>query len=546
MNLFPKPPYLYPRMKKKLLFILVLGMVLTGCFVSTFDKGWNIEWSEKEEQHKEVFLSSISNVQNLDRPNVILIMADDLGKYEVSAYGAEDIETPHIDAIGEGGIRFQDAYVTAPICAPSRASILTGRYQQRYGFETQPMEFYPTNKLEYGLGKKSKLGDWKVIADPSFPTPWAVERQGIPPGEINMAELFQAAGYTTAIVGKWHLGHGEEHVPNSRGFDYQYGFYGAFSLYTPEQNTLGYVNFIQDDLSSRHQWNMKRNENAAIRENDQVVKENDYLTFALKDRAKEFITKNKDENFFLYLSFNAPHVPFQAPDSYYDQFAHIKDNNRRVYLAMIKALDDAIGDFMNHLKDEGLNENTIVYFISDNGGASYTGATNNGPLKGGKITHFEGGLNVPFMMQWKGKIPDGSIYQNPVSSMDIFTTSLNACGIPLPNDRTIDGKDLMQYINRLNVEEPHERLYWRTDHIRAIRYSKWKLILSTRDNWLHLYNLENDKSEKIDLSTLKADEKAKLLQFFDEWNEELPQEYLWPRIMDRRFVLGDKTYYFPA
>ena len=188
-----------------------------------------------------------------------------LGKYEVSAYGAEDISTPSIDAIGNNGVRFQDAYVTAPICAPSRASILTGRYQQRYGFETQPMEFYPTNRLEYGLGKKSKLGDWKVVAEPDFPTPWAVERQGVPPGEINMAELFQAAGYTTALVGKWHLGHGEEHLPNHRGFDYQYGFYGAFSLYTPEQGTEGYVNVIQDDLSSRHQWNMKRNENAAIR-----------------------------------------------------------------------------------------------------------------------------------------------------------------------------------------------------------------------------------------------------------------------------------------
>jgi arylsulfatase A-like enzyme len=306
------------------------------------------------------------------------------------------------------------------------------------------------------------------------------------------------------------------------------------------------VNHIQDDMSSQHQWGMKRNENAAIRENHVVVKEQDYLTFALKDRAKEFVTAQKDSNFFLYLSFNAPHVPFQAPELYYNQFEHIKDKNQRVYLAMIKAMDDAIGDFMQHLENEGLLENTIVYFISDNGGASYTGATDNGPLKGGKITHFEGGINVPFMMQWKGHITPGTVFQQPVSSMDIFTTSLNACGIPLPNNVKIDGRNLMPFIKKEALGQPHEKLYWRTDHIHAIRYQKWKLILSTRDEWMHLYNLESDKSEKIDLKDLNAAEKQMLLRFFEEWDKDLPQEYLWPRIMDRKFILGDRTYFFPA
>jgi arylsulfatase A-like enzyme len=533
-------------MLKRFFFILVAIVLLSGCFVSTYHTGWDIVWDSSEIEKKEHFLATLKERNQAGRPNVIIIMADDLGKYEVSAYGAEDIQTPNIDAIGTDGVRFQDAYVTAPICAPSRAAILTGRYQQRYGFETQPMDFYPTNKLEFGLGKKSDLGDWRVTADPDFPSPWMVERQGVPPNEINIAELFQASGYSTGIVGKWHLGFGEEHLPNHRGFDYQYGFYGAFSLYTPTRKTGGFVNFIQDDLSSRHQWGMGRNENAAIRENNKVVQEDNYLTFALKDKAKSFVSKNKDDNFFLYLSFNAPHVPFQAPQSYYDQFSHIKDENRRVYLAMIKALDDAIGDFMEHLKKEGLDENTIVYFISDNGGASYTGATHNGPLKGGKITHFEGGVNVPFMMRWKGHIPAGSVFNMPVSSMDIFTTSLVASGISLPKQVKIDGQDLMPYIQGTVSGQPHEKLYWRTDHIHAIRYQKWKLLLSTRDQWMHLYNLESDKSEKVDLKDLNDAEKQMLLRFFQEWNEELPKEYLWPRIMDRKFVLGDKTYYFPA
>ncbi len=533
-------------MKQKLLLFIGLTIIISGCFVSTYNSTWDIEWDEAAITRKTTFLANIEQTESKNRPNVILIMADDLGKYEVSAYGAVDIQTPNIDAIGANGIRFNDAYVTAPICAPSRAAILTGRYQQRFGFETQPMEFYPTNRLEYAAGKRSDLGDWRVVAEPDFPSPWMVERQGVPPSEINMAELFQSSGYSTGIIGKWHLGHGKEHIPNARGFDYQYGFYGAFSLYTPAQNTEGYVNFIQDDLSSRHQWNMKRNENAAIRENDKVVKESDYLTFAMTKKAKEFISQKKDSSFFLYLSYNAPHVPFQAPQSYFDQFSHIKDKNRRVYLAMIKALDDAVGDLMSHLEQNDLLENTIIYFISDNGGASYTGATNNGPLKGGKITHFEGGLNVPFMMQWKGKINGGEVYEYPVSSMDIFTTSLNACSIPVPEDRTIDGRDLLEYIRANNENQPHPILYWRTDHIKAIRYKHWKLILSSRDGWIHMYNLKTDKSEKIDVRSLLQDEKEELLRFFNEWNEDLPQEYLWPRIMDRRFILGDETYYFPA
>jgi len=531
-------------MSTRLISILIVSFLFTGCFVSTFSKAWDIEWNEDKIAEKQLFLSQVDQVK--DRPNVIIIMADDLGKYELSAYGAEHISTPNIDAIGENGVRFQDAYVTAPICAPSRASILTGRYQQRFGFETQPMEFYPTNVLEYHLGRKSDLGDWQITSDGKFPSPWMVDRQGVPPNEINIAELFLASGYNTGIVGKWHLGHGEEHIPNNRGFDYQYGFYGAFSLYTPKQSTEGYVNYIQDDLSSQHQWNMKRHLNAAIREDGKVIQEEDYLTFAMRDHAKEFVSNQKDSSFFLFLSFSAPHVPFQAPQNYYDQFSNIKDDNQRVYLAMIKALDDSVGDFMSHLKKEGLNDNTIVYFISDNGGASYTGATDNGPLKGGKITHFEGGVNVPFMMQWPGYVEAKTVYDQPVSAMDIFTTSLAACNIPLPKNVKIDGVDLLPFLKQDINGQPHEKLYWRTDHIQAIRYQHWKLLLSTRDEWLHFYNLENDRSEEFDLKDLEQEEMQMLQRFFQEWNEELPQEYLWPRIMDRQFIIGDKTYLFPA
>lgn len=534
-------------MRKKGVFSFILLILVSGCIVSTMHQKWNHIPNRSGIEEKTEILNALSEKSSKKRPNILLIIVDDLGKYELSGYGGELVETPNMDAIGENGIRFKDAYVTAPICAPSRAGILTGKYQQRYGFETQPMEFYPTNKLEYIAGKKAKrLGDWKVSTPPSYPSPWEIERQGIPQDEINLAEILQASGYATGIIGKWHLGHGEEHIPNKRGFDYQYGFYGAFSLYTPKQSTPGYEEYIQDDLSAKHQWDMKRNDNAAIRENDQVVIEKDYLTFAIRDKAKSYISSHKDSSFFLYLSFNAPHVPFQAPQSYYDQFSHIKDKNQRVYLAMIKALDDAIGEVMSELKRHGLEENTLVYFISDNGAATYTKAASSAPLKGGKITHFEGGVNVPFMMQWKGHLPEGVVYNYPVSALDIFATSIAACEITLPNSRKWDGINLLPFISGKNTTEPHDKIYWRSDHIRAIRYKKWKLIMSTRDNWLHLYNLENDISEEIDLSDLNVEEKMKLLRFFEEWNAELPSDYLWPRIMDLKFIIGDKTYYFPA
>lgn len=500
------------------------------------------EWDIAPQQKVEIQTTKI----NENPPNIIIIMADDLGKSEVSAYGSSEVLTPNIDQIGKDGVTFQDAYVTSPVCAPSRAAILTGKYQQRYGFETQPMEYYP-NRLKYALAKNAKrLGDWNVVTGPVFPSKEMILRQGIPLNEVTLAELYQNAGYETGIVGKWHLGFGDDYQPESRGFNYQYGFLGAFSRYTPEKKTVGYHTFIQKDFSSEYQWKVGRDKNAKILNNGVETIEKEYLTFAFTDKAKEFVDKNKDTNFFLYLSYNAPHVPFQAPDAYYDQFSHIKDENRRVYLAMIKALDDSIGDFMQHLDSLNLLENTIVYFISDNGGASYTKATTNEPLKGGKLTLFEGGVNVPFMMQWKGKIAPGSHFVAPVSAMDIFTTSLNASGIKSTNLGQLDGVDLMPYLDRKITTDPHDRLYWRSDHVRAIRYKKWKLILSTRDNWLELYNIETDKSEKINLAELNKVERENLLSYFEEWNKELPEKPLWPRIMDRKFIIGEHVYCFPA
>lgn len=526
-------------MKKNLALSILIGLIVFGCVSSKKKHQWDIA--------PQLKASIETSKASSSSPNIIIIMADDLGKYDISAYGSDLISTPNIDNIGKQGVQFQDAYVTSPICAPSRAAILTGKYQQRYGFETQPMEFYPS-RIKYALAKNAKrLGDWNVTTGPIYPSKEMIQRQGIPLSEVTLSEVYKSAGYATGIVGKWHLGIGEEYQPLQRGFDFHYGFLGAFSRFTPEKNTPGYHTYIQtEDYSSNYQWKIGRSESAKIMLNGKPIIENEYLTFAITDRAKEFVNKNKDTNFFLYLSYNAPHVPFQAPDAYYDQFSHIKDENQRVYLAMIKALDDAIGDFMHHLESLNLLENTIVYFISDNGGASYTKATTNAPLSGGKITMFEGGVNVPFMMQWKGTIAPGTKFQDPVSAMDIFTTSVVASKIKLTHTSKLDGVDLMPYIQRKKEGVPHEKLYWRANHIQAIRYKNWKLILSTRDNWLRLYNLASDKSEQINLGQLNPAERDALINYFEEWNSELPTKPLWPRIMDRKFIIGEHIYYFPA
>jgi arylsulfatase A-like enzyme len=539
-------------MKKPKLIIVafILALIISACYpISVTRMKWRIKWDKEKAKGKEAFFNDKkSNQRSQKAPNVIILLADDLGKSEVSAYGEDHVLTPNIDNIGEEGVIFDDAYTTAPTCAPSRAGIMTGRVQNRFGFETQVMEFYPTNIIEYLSGKYFvNTGDFIVEAKPQFPAEWQVVKQGVPPTEITLAERFKAMGYNTGIVGKWHLGISKYNLPLNRGFDYQYGFYGASSLYTPERNWSHVMNYEHKSFSTQYQWNMGRYGEAAIMHMGKEIREEQYITWAFRDKAMEFIEKNKEKPFFLYCAFSAPHIPFQAPVEYYCKYGHVADENKRVYYAMISALDDAIGEIHQKIKDLGLEENTIIYVISDNGGASYTSATDNFPLKGGKLTQFEGGINVPFMMKWKGKIPEGTRYKYPVLSTDIFVTSVLNSGGTLPTDREYDGVDLMPFINGINTERPHQQMFWRAEHIWAIRDGDYKLILSTRDGWAELYNLKNDKSEKYNLKEQMPDLYKELYETHKKWQDtKLPEKPMWPRIMDKKFVLNGVEYLFPA
>jgi arylsulfatase A-like enzyme len=537
--------------RKKIIFAgLILAVILYGCYpLSVTRMKWRIKWDKESSKGKEAFFEDEkSKKRNQKAPNIIILLADDLGKSEVSAYGEDHVLTPNIDRIGHEGVIFDQAYVTSPTCAPSRSGIMTGRIQNRFGFETQVMEFYPTNMIEYLSGKYLvNTGDFVVKSKPQFPAEWQVHKQGVPPTEITLAERLKAMGYQTGIVGKWHLGVSKYNLPLNRGFDYQYGFYGASSLYTPERNWNHIINYEGQSFSTQYQWNMGRYGEAAIMDMGKEKREEQYITWAFRDKAIEFIEKNKDEPFFLYCAFSAPHVPFQAPVEYYCKYDNVADEKKRVYYAMISALDDAIGKIHQKIKDLGLEDNTIIYFLSDNGGASYTGATDNYPLKGGKLTQFEGGINVPFMMKWKGKIPAGTRYDYPVSSTDIFVSSVINVGGTLPTDREYDGVDLMPFITGKNKERPHQYLFWRADHIWAIRDGDFKLILSTRDGWAELYDLKNDKSEKFNLKEQMPDLYQKLYDLHKKWQDtNLPEKPMWPRIMDKKFVLDGVEYLFPA
>jgi arylsulfatase A-like enzyme len=506
----------------------------------------SIEFNMALKDKKEDYLESVSKEKlDSDRPNIVLIVADDLGKTDISLYGSPYVETPNIDAIAGNGVVFTDAYCSSPICSPSRAGLLTGRHQQRFGYETQPMNRYPHNRLEYLVYKYLlNTGNWQVSDLKTSPVKDEIKKQGLPPSEIILPEILKSSGYATAVTGKWHLGYNPKlHSPLVRGFDYMYGFYEAFSLFAPVDDP-GIVNHRHDYFASKHIWRQGRKGYCAIRRNEEVISEERYLTFAIADEAAGFIEKNRDRPFFLYVPFSAPHTPFQVPREYYDRFDHVTDKNKRVYYGMIAALDDAVGTITDSVRELGLLDNTIILFTSDNGGATYTGATDNAPLKGGKFTSFEGGINIPMMIQWPAVIHSGTINNHPVSHLDIVPTLLAAAGIPLSDSHKPDGVDLIPWVTKTISGVPHESLFWRAHYTSAIREGRYKLFHDSKNDIIELYDLQADSSEKINLAQSDPGTVARLMEKIAEWERGM-SDPAWPYVMDYHFTFDEKDYWFP-
>ena len=499
---------------------------------------WDIVEDTALAAGKAAYLDSLLAAPRTAAPNVLLLLADDLGKFDVSAYGGPPGSTPSIDALAQRGVRFDAAYTTAPICAPSRAALLTGRYQNRFGFESQPMQRYVRNRGEY-------LG-FRYIVDTDAMRPFLLDaypdaaqrtQQGLPASEVSLAEVFAARGYATGIIGKWHLGYAPHNHPHAFGFQFQYGFMEAFTLYADESDPQ-VVNHHHPLFWEEHIWDMQRGGPSAITRQGATVAEPRYLTDALVAETKLFIdgALQQDRPFFAYVPFSAPHTPFQARRADFEAIEGARDHNQQVYLAMIRRLDWAVGELLAHLEARGVAGDTIVVFTSDNGGAAYTGATDNGPLRGGKFTQFGGGLQVPLLVRWDREAPRR--VRRPVLLTDLFATLLNVLGVAAPQDRAYDSQDLLA-----ESADRQRPLFWRSDFNRAVLQDQWKLLHDTRDDTVLLFDGRADPGERRNLAAEHPERVQALRGLLDDWERDL-QAPRWPRVMNYRYEDALGTHWF--
>jgi arylsulfatase A-like enzyme len=410
-----------------------------------------------------------------NRPNVILILADDLGYGQLGIQGDLQIPTPHIDSIAQNGIRFTSGYVSCPVCSPTRAGLMTGRYQQRFGHEFNP----GGNPPDFGLS----------------------------PTEVTLAERMKSLGYLTGIVGKWHLGNREPSIPTERGFDEFFGFLGGAHQY-----------FVSD----------RTTKNPILRDK-RAVQEPEYLTDAFTREAVAFIERHKNEPFFLYLSYNAVHAPLQAPENYLSRFTQIKNKRRRTFAAMLSAMDDGVGQVLGKLRELNLEERTLVIFLSDNGGPTRSTTSRNDPLRGFKGQVMEGGIRIPFLVQWKGHLPAGKVYDHPVISLDIYPTAFAAADGTIQSEWNLDGVNLLPYLRGEIAGIPHDTLFWRFGQQWAVRRGNWKLVKQNASTPPKLFNLEADIHEDHDLASSKPDVAKELRGIYEQWNSQL-QEPRWHNV----------------
>ncbi|MDV7188022.1 sulfatase-like hydrolase/transferase [Lutibacter sp. TH_r2] len=424
---------------------------------------------------------NVASQKNTNKPNIIIFMADDMGYQDTGFTGSKDILTPNLDKIAETGVIFEQGYANHPFCAPSRAALLSGRYPYRFGFETNPA-YDPANPL-----------------------------MGISPDEKLFPERLQEVGYTTGAIGKWHLGASDKHHPNNRGFDYFYGFLG------------GGHDYFQIDLTKRV-WEAYLQ---GLVRNKKPASFDGYLTTALSKDAAKFVNDNKDNPFFLYVSYNAPHMPLQAPKADIERYSHIKDRKRRIYAAMVDVMDRGIGEVINALKENEIYENTLIFFLSDNGGPISSAkqptkgnGSSNKPFRGGKGNFYDGGVHVPFIASWPAKIPAGT-YNYPVNSLDISRTIVEVAGANALTSNKMEGVDLIPFVLNKQKDAPHNAIFWRSGSNFSVLDSNGMKHVKDKDSKnSELFNLSNDKSESSNIIESNSERAEELLSKWKEWNKD--------------------------
>jgi arylsulfatase A-like enzyme len=397
------------------------------------------------------------------RPNIVVILTDDQGYRDVGFNGCKDIPTPNLDSIAANGVRFANGYVSYSVCSPSRAGLLTGRYPQRFGHERNP-QWQPGNV-----------------------------QSGLPLTEKTLADVLGQAGYHSGIIGKWHLGAHPDLHPLKRGFNEFFGHLGGGHVYFPELLTLTNAHQAKDEGGSYR---------LAILRDYAPVKTTQYLTDEFSDEAVRFVERRKAGPFFLYLAYNAPHAPLQATEKYLSRFPDIKDPRRRTYAAMVSAVDDGVGRLLAKLRELGIEKDTLVFFLSDNGGPTQDNASNNAPLRGGKGSPWEGGWRVPFAVQWPGHLPKGKVYDPPVLSLDIFATAAALAQATLDPERPLDGVNLLSFLTGDKTGAPHETIFLRMydKGAFAVRTGNDKLVIPQKGAAPGLFNLAQDIAEANNLA----------------------------------------------
>jgi arylsulfatase A-like enzyme len=400
-------------------------------------------------------------------PNILILLADDVGWAEFGFQGNKDIPTPNIDSIANNGVRFPQGYVAATYCSPSRAGLMTGRYPTRFGHE---------------FNSVAQLG-------------------GLSLKETTMAERLHSLGYATCAIGKWHLGGKPEYRPMSRGFEEFFGTLANTPYYYPTQ-------FVDSRISPD------------VRKIDDP---DFYTTDQYADRAVDWLGKQAtDRPWLLYVPFNAQHAPLEAPKKYLERFKNISDEKRRIFAAMMYGMDQAVGRILHKIREMGEENDTLIFFFSDNGGPTRQTTSSNGPLRGFKMTTWEGGTRIPFCIQWKGKLPAGKTYDHPVVQLDLLPTALAAAGVEAKSEWKLDGVNLLPYLTGKNTDQPHETLYWRYGDQWAVRHDDWKLVAGVGGDLENgeLYNLGDDVGESKNLASDMPNKVKELKSLWDKWNAE--------------------------
>ncbi len=415
-------------------------------------------------------------------PNVIVIISDDQGYADVGFHGSNEIFTPNIDRIAKNGVVFSEGYVSYAVCSPSRAGLITGRYQNRFGYSRNIL-LAPNDSL-----------------------------MGLPLSEQTLPDVLNNVDYKTKAIGKWHLGAHKSLVPEKRGFDEFFGFLIGGHRYFPDDLTLN------DLTEARRQMDGYITK---IYDNGKRINTKKYLTEELSDNAVKFIEDNSDNPFFLYLSYNAPHTPLQATTKDLERNKHIDIEKRQTYAAMVSSMDDGIGLILDKLEQKNIFENTIVFFFSDNGGVEWYNFSDNGPLRGIKGDFFEGGIRVPFTMQWPNKIKPGTIYDKPIIALDIFATVASAAKAEKYIMNEIDGVNLIPYLSGNKSGSPHEYLYWKNPDkdIDVIRDDRYKYLRIKNDEYI--FDLKNDISEESNIIDLSKPIYDRLKSQFKLWEKDM-------------------------